>query len=187
MPNPFPVGYHPSFPNGATSMQSSASVTCRAVGLLACVVTIPVLAMFGTPLAELAKGLWAGSTASASAGLRAAIPTSKGEACIQNNDSPQLANAPVPANYPTAISTRQATLARSSSGQVELILDRLHHLGASYCRLEPWGSRGNYRFCCRIAIDGDSCYTRYFEATGPDGVSAMLRVLRDIEAWRSFR
>lgn len=71
--------------------------------------------------------------------------------------------------------------------KAEAIQQRLRQLGAIYYMLESWGHEGNYRFICRIAIDGNPEYTRYFEATGHDGLTAMNGVLQQVEAARQLR
>ncbi|MGD9645731.1 MAG: hypothetical protein AB7U73_08465, partial [Pirellulales bacterium] len=65
---------------------------------------------------------------------------------------------------------------------------RLRQLGATYYLLENWGSDGSlYRFHCKMAIAGNSRYTRHFEATDRTPLQAIGRVLRDVEAWRAGR
>ena len=66
------------------------------------------------------------------------------------------------------------------------VLDRLRELGAAYYLLEAWGSEGQrFRFHCKMAIGGNPGYTRHFEATDPDPLQAMGRVLSEVEAWRA--
>ncbi len=66
------------------------------------------------------------------------------------------------------------------------IQQRLRELGATYSLLETWGDRGQlYRFYCRMAMAGSSQFTRYFEATDAEPLSAMAQVLEQVEAWRS--
>ena len=42
-----------------------------------------------------------------------------------------------------------------------------------------------YRFYCKMAIDGNPNFTRYFDHTGPDPVQAMQGLLAQVEAWRA--
>jgi hypothetical protein len=59
-------------------------------------------------------------------------------------------------------------------------------LGAVYYLLEAWGNQEQlYRFYCKMAIGGNTSYTRYFEATDVDPLTAMGKVLREVEAWRA--
>jgi len=68
------------------------------------------------------------------------------------------------------------------------IQQRLRELGATYFLLESWGSQGQlYRFYCKMAIGGNSNYNRYFEATDPDAIRVMSKVLNEVEAWRAGR
>ena len=71
------------------------------------------------------------------------------------------------------------------SDQLTRVRQRLLQLGATYCRLETWGSRQQlFRFYCRVAIADSPRYTRYFEATDVQPLVAMDEVLAEVEAWR---
>jgi len=66
------------------------------------------------------------------------------------------------------------------------VLGRLRELGAVYYLLETWGSEGQrFRFHCKMAIGGNPGYTRHFEATDPEPMQAIARVLSEVEAWRA--
>jgi hypothetical protein len=66
--------------------------------------------------------------------------------------------------------------------------ERLRDLGATYYLLELWGSdQRMYRFYCKMAIDGNPHFTRYFEDTHTSPVQAMQSVLAQVEAWRARR
>jgi hypothetical protein len=66
------------------------------------------------------------------------------------------------------------------------LLGRLRELGAVYYLLETWGSEGQrFRFRCMMAIGGNPGYTRHFEATDPEPMQAIARVLSEVEAWRA--
>jgi hypothetical protein len=63
---------------------------------------------------------------------------------------------------------------------------KLREYGATYYLLETWGNDSQlYRFHCRMAVAGNSGFTRHFEATDRDALTAMSEVLRRVEAWRS--
>jgi hypothetical protein len=65
---------------------------------------------------------------------------------------------------------------------------RLRSLGATYYLLESWGTEGNlYRFHVKMAMAGNPNYNRHFEATDADPLTAMSRVLDEVELWRSGR
>jgi hypothetical protein len=72
------------------------------------------------------------------------------------------------------------------SERFTMIEQRLRELGATYFLLESWGSQGQlYRFYCKMAIGGNPNYNRYFEATDPDPIRVMAKVLGEVEAWRA--
>ncbi len=63
---------------------------------------------------------------------------------------------------------------------------RLQELGAVYYLLETWGDRGElFRFYCKVAVGGNPNFTRYFDAADPDPLTAIGKVIQQIEAWRS--
>ncbi len=52
--------------------------------------------------------------------------------------------------------------------------------------LEKWGEEGAlYRFECRVAIATNADYSRHFEATAEQPISAMNNVLGQVETWRA--
>ena len=67
------------------------------------------------------------------------------------------------------------------------IQHRLRQLGATYYLLELWGSEGQYRFYCKMALGGNPDFSRYFEATDSDPLRAMAKVLAQVESWRAGR
>jgi hypothetical protein len=61
---------------------------------------------------------------------------------------------------------------------------RLRELGANYYLLEAWGVEGGlFRFHCKMGVAGNAETNRQFEATDPDPLRAMERVLAQVEAW----
>jgi hypothetical protein len=77
-----------------------------------------------------------------------------------------------------------ATPSREAS-DFQAIQQRLQTLGATYYRLETWGQKNQFRFQCRMAVRENTHFARQFEATDPDPVLAMRRVLEQVEKWRS--
>ncbi len=66
--------------------------------------------------------------------------------------------------------------------------ERLRQLGATYYLLESWGDqKREFRFYCRMAIGGNSQYTRSFWAIDTDPLQAMGQVLQQVETWRQGR
>jgi len=90
---------------------------------------------------------------------------------------------------PSAAFGDPAALAQTAPPRVDqfsAIQGRLRELGAVYYLLEAWGNQEQlYRFYCKMAIGGNTSYTRYFEATDVDPLTAMGKVLREVEAWRA--
>lgn len=68
--------------------------------------------------------------------------------------------------------------------EFQAIQQRLQSLGATYYRLETWGQKNQFRFQCRMAVRENTHFARQFEATDPDPVLAMRRVLEQVERWR---
>jgi hypothetical protein len=63
---------------------------------------------------------------------------------------------------------------------------RLRDLGATHYRLETWGDEGElFRFRCMMAVPGRANHNRYFEATDPEALGCMERVLAQIERWHA--
>jgi hypothetical protein len=195
-------------------MQSSALGTCRALVLLAFAIAMPTLAMFGPAmLGDMANRLLYGVSAplaGATPHLGVGSPSRETNRPPVSREAPQfpppipsddqrqppqaatietrpLQERPILASYQTAAINCGKSARSSQPDEAEAIQRRLRELGAIYYALEPWGNEGNYRFSCRIAISGNSLYTRYFEATAQDGFTAMVKVLRQIEDWRSVR
>jgi hypothetical protein len=76
--------------------------------------------------------------------------------------------------------------ARTGNEQFTYVQDRLRQMGATYYLLESWGDqKQEYRFYCRMAIGGNSQYTRSFWAIDNDPLRAMNQVLDQVESWRS--
>lgn len=112
------------------------------------------------------------------------VPGTSGTSSAGDPHRPRVGSRPGPeeailASYETAAGSRSRPLCPDEAEQIQRELRRL---GAVHYLLESWGSEGNYRFVCRIAIEGNPQYTRYFEATGRDGLSVMKRVLQQVEA-----
>jgi len=91
-------------------------------------------------------------------------------------------SSPQPGQIP-AIAHRQDPAAQS----VDAIEKTLLNLGATYYRLESWGtSPRQYRFHCTVSIQiGTAEYSRRFEASGQSPNEAMLRVQQQVQDWHS--
>lgn len=63
---------------------------------------------------------------------------------------------------------------------------RLRELGVSYYLLETWGDQGQlFRFYCRLTVGGNPACTRYFDAVDAEPLTAIAKVLQQVEAWRT--
>ncbi len=60
---------------------------------------------------------------------------------------------------------------------------RLQALGATYMMLEPIDSTGMVRFHCRLPLPDNPVYERPFQAAGPDPITAMSDVLKQVQQW----
>jgi hypothetical protein len=66
--------------------------------------------------------------------------------------------------------------------------ERLRQVGATYYRLETWGQEGRrFRFQCRVAADQTTGWARHFEATDPQPIQAVAKVLASVESWLEAR
>jgi hypothetical protein len=209
--------------------------------MLTCAIVIPLMAIFGGPICDLAEQLWNGKSPQTAAQAHNEAPRfessplpalqipmgpnrspapawpsglSQNEGIGTSGRSPGIptsahlaSGAPGIASASDLTSGRVATMAKTDetilasyetstdrqSAQVvgpdeaSYIQQQLRQLGAIHYVLESWGGEGNYRFSCRIASEGNPGYTRYFEATSRDGLSAMKRVLQQVEACRHRR
>jgi hypothetical protein len=85
-----------------------------------------------------------------------------------------------------AAAPQQPVDAIAGNEQFRQALGRLRQLGATHYMLETWGSDNNqYRFTCKVALDGNSSATRYFQAIEGDPWRALQSVLQQVEAWKA--
>jgi hypothetical protein len=69
--------------------------------------------------------------------------------------------------------------------RLQQVRQRLEDLGAEYVMAETVDGGSRYRFHCRMLVDERSRFTRPFEATSFDPVTAADQVLREVESWRT--
>jgi hypothetical protein len=146
--------------------------------MLSCLVTVPLIAMFGTSLPE--------ETPREVATTRSASPGPKSEA-----DPPRA--EVIPASYQTSGQWEDQRGAPSpgepgppmvADDRLATVQRHLQQLGATYYRLESWGNEGpRFRFECRVAFGRNSDCARHFEATNRDAMQAIAKVVRQVEAW----
>jgi len=104
----------------------------------------------------------------------------------------EMANGSARAGWPDGV--RQASVTTDEiAGQTELeaeqqIEQRLRRLGAGRYLLEKWGDgQGLYRFHCEVPFLQEDGFHRQFEAVDESRLSAMRRVLQQVESWRTAR
>lgn len=74
----------------------------------------------------------------------------------------------------------------AASDRFAVLQSQLRQWGATYCRLESCGPRVElYRFYCKMGIAGSTNFTRCFEATDADPMTAVAKVVADVEQWRA--
>lgn len=72
--------------------------------------------------------------------------------------------------------------------RIEQLEQRLRSLGARHYVLELWGPDHElFRFHSRVALEPHLAWCRHFEAIDADPLSAMQRVLDEIEVWHASR
>ena len=186
------------------AQESSTTAVFRALVMLACLIAIPLTAIFGGSLPEMLRELLgAGSSVQSASGAGgggeaplfepiqatdpAAVAPPPAAAAGQIGWDRQAKPVPdgdknvIPANYEAAW-----TPAMPAGDRFVRIQDRLRQLGATYYLLESWGSGLQlYRFYCKMAVGGNPDYAYYFEAVDIDRLRAMDRVLQQVEAWRA--
>jgi len=169
-------------------MQSSVTTAFRALTMLACMVGITALAMYGTSWSEILDKFrnldWPSMLTPASASTQAENNEAGRFAPFRPTVGPGFCSTPLQAAQAGETPAPQVFFERTPDlpmGFSDIQL-RLRELGATYYLLETWGSqRQLYRFYCRMAVGGNVDFTRYFEATDADPLQAMLQVLRQVE------
>lgn len=183
-------------------------LTLRAIFLFGFVVAMPVLALppvarkidhllygapptdFGRPPAAppaLSIPLAENRTPIAQASYTEPSPA-PADAFTSQESPPLLAPAPqfdlpVPASNPL-LPEHERRIDESTIARLQQIRQRLEQQGAEYVIVECLDG-GRYRFHCRMLIDERSRFTKPFEASSFDPLSAGEQVLQAVEAWRT--
>jgi hypothetical protein len=142
---------------------------------------------YGEPPQPTQSPRWDGQTSVAAASLSY-------ERTPAGLSTPALSSAVIPASRAVAVGPDATVQAASAAQPVSpgperftWMESRLRDLGATYYLLEAWGGEGVFRFHCKMAIAGNAQLNRHFEATDPDPLRAMERVLTQVETWRGGR
>jgi len=182
----------------------------RALFLLGFVVAMPVLAlppvarwldelMYGAAPNDFGRPPLAALPANAPPPLLAerVVPATYDEAspaaASRGLDAPAALPAltPVPAFAPLAPVAESPALASEAKiderviARLQQVRQRLEELGAEHVIAETVDGGARYRFHCRMLVDERSRFTRPFEATSFDPVTAADQVLREVETWRT--
>lgn len=78
-----------------------------------------------------------------------------------------------------------AVLDNATAARLARIRSELEMLGAEYILLETTDGSGIYRFHCQMPVSDEAPYTREFEATAAEPLTAAERVLGEVSAWRT--
>ena len=190
--SPPPLSEAPRFlPNAATAPPAVVSTDVPPAAMppvaSSAPLTPPNVAVLVNPLGSSQSPAWDADRASSAiipAGYQAPVEPAK-------PGQPMVAVGGAPLQSPYGSDSTATVCPSAVSGENDrftLIQQRLRDLGATYFLLESWGSQGQlYRFYCKMAIGGNSNYNRYFEATDPDAIRVMSKVLNEVEAWRASR
>ena len=97
-----------------------------------------------------------------------------------------LTTPPLASPYPS-IQQVSWELPRTGAPQdFESLSARLKELGATYSKLEHWGDGGElYRFSCFVSPSGARTFEKHFQSFGSDAVTAIQKVIADIEQWKN--
>ena len=180
-------------------MQASLFMMARILTMLACLILVPLAALFGTALPDVIREKLSGPAPRAAARLgQAASPVKSNP---QRPESPTRSSPFVPskpADPPPPAASRQpvgnppaANLPvgnppsgdASQSDGLLVLLQRLQQLGALHYRLERSPQAGGqYWFRCDVAGSREP-----FVATDSDPIRTTERVVRQVEAWQASK
>lgn len=152
----------------------------RSFLLVACIVVVPLIAMFSHRLPPGARaavvGLVRDLAGSPAAHARAVAPQAAQQAAPVRPEAtpPAAASAAVP---PRVVPVSTAVPEAAAFGP-------LRALGAVALDCRPLDARGGHVATCRVPVDGNGQLERVFRATGADAAAAADNLLRDVTAWR---
>ena len=181
----------------------SAFMACRALAMISCLVALPIVAMFGTSwldgAASLLERVWVSSATAAresapesgTGPLKVAVANAGGTGGpfqpSRWTAHPDSTGAAVDGPWPDVPPEGVSGLSGSSE-PLAAMEQRLRQMGATSYRLETWGQGvRRFRFQCRVAADPTTGWARHFEATDPQPVQAVAKVLASVECWLQAR
>ncbi|MFM9059872.1 MAG: hypothetical protein ACKOSQ_12245 [Planctomycetaceae bacterium] len=152
----------------------------RSFLLVACIVVVPLIAMFSHRLPPGARAAVAGLVrdlaGSPAAHARAVAPQAAPPVTPPRPEAGPAAAA-APAVAPLVVPVAAAVPEAAAFGP-------LRALGAVALDCRPLDTRGWHVASCRVPIDGNGQLERVFRATGADAAAAADNLLRDVTAWR---
>jgi len=183
---------------------------CRSLLLFACMIVVPLLAMFSHKIptdvrAAMRRGLRDAVGhcfgRPAEAGVTAPAPAAAADAVLRTDfviDTPE-SRARTDAVEPgttvgqaatddavasTALVAQLADRSRQARDQ-QSVEARLRNLGATALDCQPLpGTGGLYSSSCRVPVDASGQLQRVFQATGADPLAASESLAQQVAAWR---
>ena len=164
-----------------TPSESPIIHVIRSITLLTILAAVPGIAIFWNhlPKKEVAPNP-----------VQRSAPSKSDEARIDDHDSVQSAislSAPKIASQSPIQQVSYERVQPAPQQDFALLRQRVNALGATYYKLEEWGSRGElFRFSCRVASSGQFSFEKPFEAVGSDPIVVIQSVIADIERWKGM-
>ena len=184
----------------------------RSYVLLACMIVVPMLAMFShhiprdlvattrrslwNPALAWSRSLFGGTPSASPAGGIAHTPAPGATAAAATASlTPTEATTP-PVSLPYMVPTMMTsppvggpppvvTAGGDVTGKRRVAEEGLQRLGAVAIDCQPLaGAEGLHLGSCRVAVDPEGQLQRVFQASGPDPASALESLLGDVSAWR---
>lgn len=157
--------------------------------LVACIVVVPLIAMFShrvPPAARTAVAQWLRDVAGGSRSVTPPIPSQAAALPPAGDQAARPAITAPPATEGPRIVPVTAVVpipGPGNDGERES-LERLRALGAVTIECRPVLGAGGHIASCRVPVDGAGQLERVFQATGADPAAAAAKLLGDVNAWQ---
>lgn len=165
----------------------------RSILLVACIVVVPLIAMFShrvPPAARAAVGeFFRDVVRGGKAVPRATAPAPVAQTVTAPGSAQPAPGSvqPTPVVPPPGAAAHvvpvAAVVPAADSG--DALLQRLRSLGAVAIDCRPLPGPGGHVASCRVAVDGAGQLERLFQATGASAAAAVENLHRDVFAWRN--
>lgn len=150
-------------------------MTIRTSVLVACMVVVPLIAMFSHRIPP-------GTRAAVTAFVRDAVRPRT--LPVAADAAPLVPVAPAVVEPVAAATTESIAVVPAVASTVVDSLGRLRELGAVAIDCRPLQGHPGHVASCRMPVDGAGQLERVFQATGTDASSAADNLLRDVTAWQ---